>query len=271
MEKYTTLTGHTIEFETPDEETRALLARLDAMLRDRAVSANDMVLAIYAPTNPVMDREFVPGRGVVTPRVLDNPIYRVMSDLLYRKRVVEESINVDEMAARATLTPNEVAKRLGVQPSAIRQAIAAGRLAAWMRDGVNYIDPASLEHFELAPRGRAPSDDVPRASAHALVIREGFDREFVLRTKLPAELQDSVTERADGSEVVSGKLAPWRRVLVRVAHRSKKTLRLFVIEPADKDNSITAGPFSVSGRFAITEKVNNTKRVDEEWDKRPAF
>jgi hypothetical protein len=271
MAQYELITGHTIECEEADAQTRALLARLSAMVADSKATANDMVVLIYSPENPVMDRTFAPGRGVVTPRVLDNPIYRAMSDMLYRKRLAQDGVDVATLAARATLTTGDVAKRLGVQPSAIRQAIASGRLCAWLRDGVNYIDPAELTHFELAPRGRPSSDSVPRASSDPLEIREGFDEHYVLRVKVPAELRERIVESGNGYSSTSGTLSPWRRVLVRVAHRKKNSLRLFVLEPGDALNEIEAGAFSVRGRFVITEKVNKTRQVEAEWEKREAF
>lgn len=260
MHTHITVTGHPIQFEQPDAKTGAILEQLQAGVDDPSVDEDDLVALVYSPQNPVMDRNAVPGRGVVTPAVLENPVYRVMTDLLYRKSINAHGASIEAMAARATITPNEAAKRLGITPSAVRQAIASGRLTAWLRDGVNYIDPAALERFELAPHGPPPAAGVERASTAPLVICTGRDGEHTLRVKAPGDVLDA---SSDG-ELQSGRVAPWRRVLVRVTNKAAE-LRVFVLEPGPDEAEIVRGQLHVRGRFRIAEKINNAQRAEAVW------
>lgn len=149
---WTTVSGHEVRYGAPPT-VAALIERLKAMLADPAATEDDMIVAVYNQDNPVMDREVIPGRGAVTTRTLANPAYRVMTDLLFRKRLAEGGQDSAALAARYTLTVGEAAGRLGVSRSAIHQAIQARRLSAWVKDGQNYLDPDYLDGFQLSRRG----------------------------------------------------------------------------------------------------------------------
>src|SRR5689334_4911921 len=122
MKTYQTISGHEISYE-PTPEVAALLARLQAMLEDPAATQDQMIALAYGQDNPILDPNVIPGRGAVTPRVLEDPAYRVMTDILFRKRLDPEGDQVARIAKQHTLTPAQVAERLGVHVSAVRQAI----------------------------------------------------------------------------------------------------------------------------------------------------
>jgi hypothetical protein len=76
----------------------------------------------------------------------------------------------------------------------------------------------------------------------------------------------AIVERRDG--VLVGKLAKWARVLVRSIGVGGSS-RVWIIEPGPDQNEIAFGEFHVRGRFAITDKSNNARKVEQLWKKTP--
>ena len=151
MRTYQMITGRTLDLSGTKASAMAFLERLKAMT---AASTHDQMIALaYGTENPIMDRNAIPGRGAVTAEILGTPVYRAMTDILFRKQMAERGTSVEELANHFTLTPAEAAARLGVHVSAVRQAIDAGRLGAWMKGGRVFINPRSLATFRLSPRG----------------------------------------------------------------------------------------------------------------------
>lgn len=145
---YETITGHRIEY-TPKPKVAAFLRRLEAMVADESATESDCIALAYSTENPILDHSMFPGRGAVTRDVLADPAYRVMTDLLFRKRIAERQIDVATTEARYTMTVAEAAEELGVHVSAIRQAIASQRLASWHREGRHYLDPRAVRAMRL--------------------------------------------------------------------------------------------------------------------------
>ncbi len=126
MRTYQMITGRTLDLTGADTSTIRFLKRLMAMA---PASTHDQMIGLaYGTQNPIMDVNAIPGRGAVTAEILGTPAYRAMTDVLFRKQLAESGTSVEELASQFTMTPAEVAARLGVHVSAIRQAIDA---AAW--------------------------------------------------------------------------------------------------------------------------------------------
>lgn len=260
---YTTIEGQELEYQA-DAELQGLIDRLRGMLADPAATSDDMILAIYSPANPIMNKTVIPGRGAVTAEVLANPAYRVMTDLLFRKGCSDE--DVAELAARHTMTPAEFAQRLGVHVSAVRQAIEADRLGAWRKGGRWFIDPQSLTTFgkEKGWRGPAPAreaGEAPRASTVPLEAHAGTIGDLTLHVRHAGVEAHAKGPR--GQKVAELMIGPWRRV--GVLTRRGDAARFFVLEPADDEDEIRLGELFVRGRFQVVEKVNATKKAEEAW------
>ncbi len=159
---YITTSGHTVELDA----TSADYAFLDRLERESPRGSAAMIVLAYSHENPFLDTSTHPSLGVVTKDTLDNPAYRAMTDLLFRQRMVETGIDAGELAAQHTVTVAEAAVILSVHESAVRQAIAARRLASWVKGGKHYMKPSSVEAFRrtsaLTPR-RGPAPASPRA------------------------------------------------------------------------------------------------------------
>lgn len=150
---HVTLSGHRVEYD-PSPKLATFLTRLEDMISAPKVAEQEMIGLAYSRENPLMDRTLHPWRVMVTKKVFANPAYQVISDLLFRKRVALEKIDIDAIAATYDLDVAEAAKLAHVHPSAIRQAIKARRLASWVKDGKYFMAPNSLASFAMATKMR---------------------------------------------------------------------------------------------------------------------
>lgn len=250
--EHETLSGHRIEFEKPTGKLATFLRRAQAAAEDPKVTEDDLVALLYSAENPLLSPGLVPGRGVVTKETLANPVYRVLQDLLFRKHVAERKVDVQALADRHTLTPSEVAERLGVHVSAVRQAIQAQRLPAWVKDGRLYIDPRALDAFELVRAG-------PKAQGRPLTICAGSSPGTSFRVKHPGARELERKGRAVVSQVEE-----WSRVAVLSGGEGRH--RFFELEPvASGEERIKLGEFYVEGPFRIVKKINNPREAREAY------
>lgn len=149
---HTTVSGRCIEY-SPTPKASSFLERLEKLAADPKVAEQQLIGLAYSQENPILDASFHPGRGMVTRAVLDDPAYEVMVDLLFRRRMAEDGVSAETLAARYSMTVAEAAEELGIHESAVRQAIAAKRLASWIKDGNrHYLDPRAVRTLEVGTR-----------------------------------------------------------------------------------------------------------------------
>ncbi len=259
---HTTVTGHHIEY-TATPRVSAFLARLEKLVADPNVTEQNMIGLAYSHENPLLDCSIHPTRGMVTKAVLDDPAYAVMSDLLFRKRIAQDNVSIEKVAARFSMTIPEAAAELGIHESAVRQAIAAKRLASWIKESRHYVDPRSLKTLEVGTRGptkkaRAASEEA--APESPLEICMGSETGASLNVKAPNPIEIV----SQSGRTHQGSVSRWRRVVVRTTEAGGSK-RAFVIVPGAEENEIKHGTFHVRGRFDIVEKSNNPKKADELW------
>jgi excisionase family DNA binding protein len=225
MERYTTISGEVVEYETPAPHVVAFLARVVDATHDPSVSDAALTDLIYGKDNPILRQDILPNQGVVTREVFADPLYRVMTDLLGRKRAQR---GVRPTAPRAGLTVKEVAAKHGVHESAIRQAIEAGRLRATKHGSSYVIADEDAESFQPARRGPKP---------RRVEIRMGSSPGASLSVRV---LGGDLVEDGRRGRVISGHVR------------------------AD-ENELRFGDFFVRGHFAIEEKENNPRQARERW------
>lgn len=92
------ISGGVIEYESTPE-LDAFLPRVLKLLKDPTKSEDDMIEIVYGPTNPILDKTLIPGRGSVTKAIHGSPIYRMFTDLLERKRRQRARARRDALAA----------------------------------------------------------------------------------------------------------------------------------------------------------------------------
>ncbi|WP_394847365.1 hypothetical protein LZC95_07855 [Pendulispora brunnea] len=263
MPTHTTLSGQTIEY-APSQPVAQFLKRLKAMSEDPDISEGEMIAFAYGLKNPLLDHSIFPERGAVTKEVLSAPAYQVMTDLLARKRVQQDGIDVEKLAAEFTVSVSEAARELGKTPAAIRQAIQYRRVRAWMKTGPKgkqdyFLRPESVRTLGAIMRGSKDSTPGP------LLVRVGHIAGNMVEIKHPGDLEDRKKDAR--REIIEGRIPRWKRVAFRYGGGVNQSPRLRVIEPADEPNEFTwGGEFFIRGNFKyVGETVNNRKRQEEEW------
>jgi excisionase family DNA binding protein len=161
-----TLNGHRVEYDEPDAKLARFLARVEKAMVDEHVTENEMIALVYSVENPLLESSAI-GGPLVTKETLANPIYRVLADLLERKRVAARGIDIVKLAAKYTLTVAEAAEQLGAHENTVRKAIREGRLASWVKDGQHYLNPKWVDQFELATEKSRTISSAPSRSPRA--------------------------------------------------------------------------------------------------------
>lgn len=252
IQVYEAINGQRIEF-THTPETEVFLKKVLALYEDPRKSENDLIALVYSKENPILDQTIFPTRGAVTAAVLENPLYGVMTDLIFRKECAKSGTKIEELADQYTLTVVEAAEQLKIHPASVQKAIASKRLPVWVKGNKHYLDPKTFHLLgAVGQRGPASPDVQP------LTFRVGKNKEHMLRIK-------SIEGEPDSKIApVKGSLDRWRRVAV--LHGQGDNLRLFILEPAAEANEIERGEFYVKGNFEVKEKVNNRKTAQAAWD-----
>lgn len=257
MPTHTLISGDIVAYDAAPELV-TFLDRATAAARDPAVSVADMVELLYGEANPLLVRGVIPGRGYVTPEILANPAYRVVLDLLDRKRVALGSLDLQAVAVTHTISVTETARRLGVSSSAIRQAIASGRLAAVKIGGQHWLREEAIASFQVARRGPQPAEERPPV----LRVRMGTAGDAALQVRTDGEL----TIRSQSARGLrTGEVTGWTWVVVKTARKDLGSLRVFELVPGTVEDSIEVGDLAVSGRFEILRKINESKAASAAW------
>lgn len=265
--EYTTLAGRVITLPVGVGAAGSdLIERLSRGVTDPAVTTNDMIALVYGPDNPVLDHATFPGRAAVTPAVLTNPLYKVMADLIDRKRVAMGELDIAAAHARHTVSVPEAATQLGITEQAVRAAIDADRLAAIYRNGQWWLTPESLASYQVSrrgPKGKGRGGE-PAPGAAPVLVRVGSAPGASLSVRVRDG--DLITERKDGGAVL-GRFPPgWRSAVVRTTLGSGGA-RAFTLEPAEgEQNEIGLGGLYVRGPFRIAKKYNTAKAATEAWE-----
>lgn len=249
---YETLSGQRVEYTDPDPKLAKFLKRVQALFEDRKATDSDLVALIYGAENPLL------AGGLVTTETLDHPVYQVLADLIVRKRVVQDGVDVERMAKRYTLSVTEAAKLKGVTQDAIRKAARERRLPSWVKDGSYFFEPASLDAVEIGGRG-----PIAAARTSALEYRTGYDEGHAAFLKLATQPGGEVVPGKEGS---TGKIEKWRRVAVLTGGRNGR-LRYFEIEP-DPNHRGEVGFFNffVRGGFKEVRRENGAQAAREAWE-----
>jgi len=263
MPTHLTLSGQEIEYPTPSPPLAKFLKRLEAMAEDSSVTENELIGVAYGSENPLLDHSLFPERGAVTKEVLAHPAYQVMTDLLARKRVQQDKVDITKLAAEFTIPLPQAAKEIGVTPSALQQAIWTRRLRAWVKTGPKgkpdyYLKPESLHTFGVTRGPRKPP------AAEPLEVRIGHSPGNMLEIKHPGDLDD---RKKVGHAIIEGRIPRWQRVAFRYGGGKNQKPRLAIIGPAAEDNEFTWGDeFWIRGKFEFVKRANNLKEVADLWE-----
>ena len=257
-----TLSGHRVEYPDPDPKLQKFLDRVQGVFQDRRKSDDDMIALIYGRENPLLEAT----NGMVTREVFDNPVYRVLGDLIVRKRVAVDGTDPDRLAAKYTLTVADVAARKGVSEDAIRKAVRESRLPSWVKGGSYFFEPKSVEAVPLGTRGPMPKGIEP------ISYRVGYDKTSNSQLRLRTEPGGNEPSETDESGPINqsratydGTVERWRRAAVFTAG-SRGSARFFELEPSSEREELEFHGFYVRGKFRVTRKLNNAKDARKAWE-----
>lgn len=256
MLTYTTAQGHELQYDDTPPGAVAFLSRVLALASHGGTTEDDLIELIYSAANPILGPYPFGGRGAVTRETLDNPIYHVMTDCLFRARLAAHGKAPEQAGARYTLTVTEAAGRVGVSRAAIQKAIKTGRLDSWVRGGQYYLWPDDVDRFAAAlPETRRGyvSDDAPAVGA-PLVARVGGTPGVTFRLKV-SEAYDA-TSRESGHVFTGTIRAGWKTLAVSYSSKTDTgTHRTFLlVVPGDKETEIEHEGFFLRGRFTVQSK-----------------
>lgn len=245
-DKHITVTGEELEYERPTGDLAAFFARIVDAANDPRITEAELTALVYGKENPLLDQSIFPHHGAVTKAAFADPRYHVLLDLLTRKRVQTGSVNLDAVAAGATMTVAEAAAELGVSTSAVRLAIREHRLAGVKRGAGYMVDPRDVAAYRTTnPVGERG----PEAAGPALEICMGNIEGKSFKVKAPGLHE---TSRKDGK--IKAEVSAFRRAAI--AFSGTNVNRMFVIEPAEAMNEFHWGPFFIRGRYRVTKKQN---------------
>ncbi len=248
---YATLAGIEIVLDA-SEKIVAFLEQVQGLLADRKATESDVITLVYGPENPILARHpLFPERGYVTREALEHPVYPVLADLVARKHVQREKVDVSKLGDRFTLTVAQACERLKVSDTTIRKAIASGRLQTFRRNGNYFLDPANVDALKIGERGSAVSEP--------LEIVAGTRENLFLHVRTASQGEPF----GAGTEASALTLQRWRRIGVLSGNSSG--LRMFVLEPSESEESIKLGKYHVAGKFRIVKKLNNSAAARKAW------
>lgn len=266
MAIHITLSNKEIEYDDRDPVVAAFLQRVRELAAKPKSKESDLIALVYSQENPIMDRTLFPERGAVTKEVLEHPVYRVLCDIMGRKRVEQDSVNVETLGASYTLTVAEAAAKLGMTTSAVRQAIDASRLPSWKKGGHHFLNPDHFSAFKLGTAG--PKKRVEPTIGQALALKFGHAPGVSLRVSVegnPAVIQ---TERAHGNVQDGTVVAGWTHVYAIASIESGRGIstRYFELEPSHEMEEVNVGhEMFIKGRFRIAETKNNPQAAAAAW------
>lgn len=286
-QQYETISGEVLRFPRPVQAVADFLEQiwLDSQLSD--VTADDLTQKVWSPDNPLMKKGPRPGQAHATLETYKHPVFRVMLDIIDRKRVATGSLDLSAARARYTFTVDQAAEQLAIDAATVRRAIREGRLAAWKDRSTYWLDPSAVENYRVSTRGRRAEvqisqggrgvpvdpDLIRRADLRfvpgSLAVREGTEGNYSLRVK--GAVKNPPEGQNERDQVRSYLIAPpWREIAVIRTKKAENDHRLFILRPREPeadgmDTGLTFAGFHVRGHFEIVETVNNSREVLERW------
>ena len=258
MKTYTLLNGQTIELGELSPQLADFLAVAEDKVDDPSVSSMDLVELLWSDRNPLLEAPGLsPGRGLVTDAVLKKPAYRVLWDMESRKRIAEGRLDPEAATSEFQVSVADAAHQLGITTSAVRQAIAAGRLQSRKLGGkAHWLRQSDVDNLRV--RGQPQRTE-------AVQLRMGSDgagRSLSVRFDAGAVLTRSGRE----DQVVVAELAAWSVLAIKAAGPDGN-VRYFELRPAENGFEVLHhGPLlRVQGPFEIAVKENNRQRAQAAW------
>jgi hypothetical protein len=281
---YSLVSGEVVEYPDQSATVNAFIARVTAAVNDPAVSPAELLALVYGTENPILDTTTQPGRAIVTKAVFENPVYRVLADLVGRKQLLAAGQALPQAAMAYTMSVKDTSTALNLTESSVRTAIHNRKLSAVKRNGDWYVHPNSVASYKVSNRGRkkaAPDSSEAKPVEPSVAVQPSdaaAEHEVnVICGSMPG---GSLAVRIVNGELVgviktghlvSGQFPPgWTKAAVKTT--TGNGVRVFELEPeaatdAELPHEVRHLGFMVAGEFKIVKKHNATKAAVEVWKK----
>ena len=192
--------------------------------------------------------------------------------------MAQRGIDPNALAAEYTLSVADASKMLGINESAVRQAIAARRIPSWVKgNGRLFLNPRSVEAFRIAPRGPMPVDNRREVTqSYALEVCFGNERGWSFRLDHDGEYDPSKNVAAVGLAKTgsrpqcAGSILAWKNVWVISSHENSQRYWHLVPNNAAPWGEVLAGSFYVRGKFTIAAQSSHSRTARAHWKARRA-
>jgi hypothetical protein len=252
MAVYICVQGHEIDYDDTPSDAVEFLNNLIVHAKRGATEA-ELVQLIYSRDNPILGSYPGCGRGTVTNETLQNPIYRIMHDILFRARLKGIGVTAEEVSRPFNVTIIEAAQRTRIAPVAIERTIRMYLIESWKKDGEHYLRPEDVER--LAVDSQSPATlQYAGPIGTPLLARIGNKTGVSFRVKCPTALRGVERDGLGGN--IGTIPAGWESIAIGYSKEFEDTTvrTLLVIAPDDRENAIEHEGFYVRGRFAVVQK-----------------
>jgi excisionase family DNA binding protein len=257
-ETYTSMTGDQITYDSAERpEAAAFIARVRIATYSPQVTVNQLVDLVYGIDNPILLQGQVAGRGMVTPEVMQDPLWYIMTDLLNRKLAEADILNAERFKlsyeehqkiakppAEFSMTIAQAAEQLGLTPNAVRAAVKRDALEARKIGGRWLLNPSDVADYRPV-RGRQHRRVI---ESTPLVVTIGNMPGWSAAVEHDGEFREL---RREGKRIVVGEITNWTKAMLRIK-RNRKDHFFWVFTPdaSSEKRRTRVGPFGYEGHVS---------------------
>ena len=122
---------------------------------------------------------------------------------------------------------------------------------------MHLVDPQTVDTYRDRVKRRGPRPEP------ALRIRMGNRAGASFRVKAPGLEVVQTTKLEGGGKTIDAVVPRFERAAI--AFSGKKVNRMFVLEPADEEDSFTFEDFEIRGRYRVVEKINDPEEASKRF------
>ena len=249
--RHETLYHEIIDYSHASQELLAFLKSLFEAYENKAVDEKSLTSLIWSPINPLLRTDLIPGKAFATKETYEEPLFHIMIDLLSRKRMKEGNLDIEAVKAKYSMSVKEAKEVLGVDATTVRKAFHDRKIAGMLVKGKIWLNPDSVKTFRVSNIG------LRAKKGNELRLTIGHNAKSIFKVKPEIKV---INQRGKGKNLLlDGVLYPF--VEAAILCGSKEKPRFYRIVSSRQTNAIKISDFSVTGRFEVTQKINNPQQA----------
>ena len=151
--EYKTLLNQIIDYSQSSAEVLTFLESVLEAFHNKAVSEKNLVNLVWSPLNPLLKTDLIPGKVFATKETYEDPAFRIIDDLIDRKRLEAEHLDLEAVKAKFSMSVKEAAHQLAVDVTTVRRAFHDEKMAGILVKGKIMLDPHSVAAFQVSNVG----------------------------------------------------------------------------------------------------------------------